>query len=81
MREDARHATQLYDNDVATKGCGYAFSRRTKDTDRRPALAHAIETELCRVTDHVNAQGMADHSFAGKALGNQMELRISNSNA
>ena len=32
-------------------------------------MAHAIETEICRPTDTANAEGMADLSFVGRAMG------------
>ena len=32
-----------------------------------PALAHAIETEICQPIDTANADGMADPSFVGRA--------------
>ena len=34
-----------------------------------PALAHAIESELCRVTDQVNQRGMASSTCSGRARG------------
>ena len=34
-----------------------------------PALAHAIETEICRSTDTADAEGMAEPSYAGRARG------------
>ena len=33
------------------------------------ALAHAIENELCRLTDEVGPEGMAKLSFTGRARG------------
>ena len=34
-----------------------------------PALAHAIETELCRVTDCVSRNGLAQKAYSGRAQG------------
>ena len=41
-----------------------------------PSLAHAMETELCRVTDDVSSDGMAKPRFAGRARGIATAMKL-----
>ena len=48
--------------------CGYATSVESP-SETWPALAHAIETELCRVIDSVDSNGLAQPAYSGRARG------------
>ena len=51
------------------EGSGYASPSKACVAAQWPALVHAIETELCRITDNVDQYGYAAAQFAGRARG------------